>query len=129
MKIRNGFVSNSSSSSFLVVAKRINTVEELRNAKNPFLYGWDSYGDAPPFIELNKEKVEYLINNLYIPINRNNNIGMLLDVAETHEEEVELKKLKEILPEFDDFIVTVIECEYHSPDEMEEFKAYLGEEA
>ena len=127
MKIRTGFVSNSSSSSFLIVAKRIASIEDLKNAKNPYMYGFNEYGDASPFIELNKEKIDFLVNS-GLRLFPGNQYGWFVDVAETHEEEVSLKKLKEVLPEFDDFMVTVIEASYHSPDEMGQFKSYVGEE-
>ena len=67
MKIRNGFVSNSSSSSFLILGKRISNPEDKIKEGSKVIavgYGCGTSGDAQDFcMELDQKSYDILVNN------------------------------------------------------------------
>ena len=58
MKIRSGFVSNSSSSSFMVIGKRV-SADRIDNPKVK-LYAFGEYGEGTPYDRPSKEQIKWL---------------------------------------------------------------------
>jgi hypothetical protein len=133
MKIRQGFVSNSSSSSFVVIGKKVNvndlTVEDLNN-KNYFIDTNYGYEGGP--IHLNTkwfDKNEY--GKLLEMIHEEKfEVGTVIEISKyASDYSGDMKLNKSDLPD-GNLMVLFGECDQHSPttigdiDEMLEYGEY-----
>ena len=62
MKIRSGFVSNSSSSSFVIVGERID-IDHLHGQVNPHMIDYESGNEGAVIVALKPDMIDYIIKN------------------------------------------------------------------
>lgn len=125
MKIRNGFVSNSSSSSFIVAGKRLNTLKEIKEAINKggcVNVVTDDFG-SDGYYYLNYLENEDVFDK-YFDKAINNFWWSFWEVFQ-EAENIRLDDLVKIIDEkgydFDKVEIFQMEADYHKPKDLEEF--------
>ena len=120
MKTRHGFVSNSSSSSFIVVARKLGQDELIKHDSFYFQGGWLSEGQDFFEVKAGDKIYDYLLH-VGIPED-----AFCLLVADKSADEDEypvhkLLKLKETVPHLEDFSIMQIEADYHTNADWSDF--------
>jgi len=122
MKIRAGFVSNSSSSSFVAVVKKI-IFQNIENSKYDVFVECDG-GEGMSFFKLPKEIYDYLKKEQPKQM-----VGLRfyqVVIAKDDGDTISMKELKNVP---DDFVIYGGERDYNDPETVEDFKLYaLGME-
>jgi len=114
MKIRKGFVSNSSSSSFVIFGNKIEK-DDLRKAKNPIILG-NYLSEGRDYVQLTDEKIN-LIEKFGLKNGFNDDLfDSFLEIEEYTNE----KLSKNNFPE-GTFEVIVFEKDQHSTEDLEDF--------
>lgn len=134
MKVRQGFVSNSSSSSFLVIGKKVNTKDvtlEDFKSKHYFIDTYRGY-DGPIHINTRwfaKDELERLYNFLQDKpeeddgINHDDMIEIFKYDSDSGEFHLDLKDLP--VEMMDNLLVSYGECDQHSPTDMDGIEQLL----
>lgn len=120
MKIREGFVSNSSSSSFVLIGKKIDTISDLKTAKNPQCLG-GYLSDGRDVFKLTKEMIDFICGTEeYF----DDNNYELVDVLFYAGEEVKIP-VSELVSSFGDYMgelyIVTGEADYYSTEGLKEF--------
>jgi hypothetical protein len=113
MKIRNGFVSNSSSSSFMILGDNLGHRAPDKFESDIWVVGTD-LGEGSDVFPLTKEMFNYLIEHKN---SVDNPISFIRGIAMSDGEIVEKKSLP------DRFKAYMVEASYHSTDSLEAFMA------
>ena len=120
MKIRSGFVSNSSSSSFVIIGKRI-TEHELDKAKNPIMLGGSEMDEGGSCVHLSKEML------LHIKQNGAPDGTDFWDVL-IEEGETGGKISKKSFPDTKEYEIMSTIISYHAPANLQEFIEWFYKE-
>ena len=130
MKIRNGFVSNSSSSNFIVIGRPAK-LNEIKDDHVMFLGRW--LGDGQDWFRPDPEMISYMLE-FGIP---ENDIIDLIYVIKTFREDgsMSLQEIKDLAKEMEkdpnlkSITFYALETDYHPTNDMEYFKSrYYPEE-
>ena len=120
MKIRSGFVSNSSSSSFVVFCRPISYKDAMAGKYKHLLYGDGNSCDGRDFFQITKEMLDYI---------KTNGISHKIDfydVAELSPADGPVK-FSDTVREDKDIKVMAIERDYYCTETMETFIQFYGD--
>lgn len=121
MKIRNGFVSNSSSSSFVMFGNTINELKEY----NENLYLMDDGGrgyEGQLYFKLTKEIFDYIVNEKP----ELNDVTFIQQLASFNESNGEAIEEDLVLPKGTETYVFLVD--QNTPNDLEQFKEWFIEE-
>lgn len=111
MKMRNSFVSNSSSTSFVVIRKSL-ALEDIPSAKHPIWLELEGGYEGEEYFKVDEETLQWCIENPYVLV------GQLYENA-LAVPDMEYKK--ETLPDTGPgFILEAIEISHHTPSNLNE---------
>ncbi|MFW6002510.1 MAG: hypothetical protein ACOCQD_04145 [archaeon] len=124
MKVRSGFVSNSSSSSFMAIVRPIKTEDVVDNNKDRIrIYSHYEYGEGYPYWKPSEEELDFMMKT------ENTEPFVLVEELLSAEDGDSLKMKKDILPTIakialndgEDFQIMIFDKSYHQPDDIRSF--------
>ncbi|MFW6002721.1 MAG: hypothetical protein ACOCQD_05210 [archaeon] len=128
MKMRSGFVSNSSSSSFMAIVRSI-VPEDIKdeNKDRIRIYSHREYGEGYPYWTPSEEELETMRET------ENTEPFILVEELLSAEDGDTLKMKKDMLPTIakialndgEDFQIMVFDKSYHQPDDI---RSFIGED-
>ena len=124
MKVRSGFVSNSSSSSFMAIVKDVSPEDVNKENKDRIrIYSQREYGEGYPYWTPSEDELKIMIES------KSTEPFMLVDEIVSAYDEDSLEMKKDLLPTIakialegaKDYRIIIFDKSYHQPENLRDF--------